>query len=213
MTYAYNNSDFDPDGSLTGETPASGTSVVSQDVLFTGRTLDRESKLFFYRARYYDPEIARFMQRDPIATWGDYDDFGSAYSYAQDDPVNGLDMLGLTTYRPYSGSFGSEPILTRVQTDNTLLPYNTNTMLHEIFASFLADGGKGKGARLPPGIEISNGSDECTEAKLLFGARGYGYGPDPEKAYTMALQNVNTQVNSRCKRYCQDKTCTDDEED
>jgi RHS repeat-associated protein len=32
---------------------------------YTGRELDCESKLKYYRARYYDPLIGRFLQKDP----------------------------------------------------------------------------------------------------------------------------------------------------
>lgn len=32
---------------------------------FTGRELDQETGLYYYRARYYDPGIGRFLQQDP----------------------------------------------------------------------------------------------------------------------------------------------------
>jgi len=33
--------------------------------LFTGREFDAETGLYYYRARYYNPEIGRFLQTDP----------------------------------------------------------------------------------------------------------------------------------------------------
>ena len=33
---------------------------------FTGRFLDEEAGLLYYRARYYDPTLGRFLQRDPL---------------------------------------------------------------------------------------------------------------------------------------------------
>lgn len=33
--------------------------------MFTGRFNDEETGLYYYRARYYDPETGRFVQRDP----------------------------------------------------------------------------------------------------------------------------------------------------
>jgi RHS repeat-associated protein len=33
---------------------------------FTGREWDAETGLFYYRARYYDPKIGRFISEDPI---------------------------------------------------------------------------------------------------------------------------------------------------
>jgi RHS repeat-associated protein len=31
-----------------------------------GRELDRETGLYYYRARYYDPKVGRFISEDPI---------------------------------------------------------------------------------------------------------------------------------------------------
>src|SRR6266540_1690868 len=100
MTYGYYSSDFDPDGTLTGETPASGTSAVFQEVFFTGRTLDRESKLYFYRARYFDPEIGRFLSRDPVGIWFDPVGRGNGYGYVGNDFINKTDPFG---YGPWLG--------------------------------------------------------------------------------------------------------------
>src|SRR6201999_4333867 len=33
---------------------------------YTGRRYDVETGLYYYRARYYDPKIGRFLQTDPI---------------------------------------------------------------------------------------------------------------------------------------------------
>jgi YD repeat-containing protein len=34
--------------------------------MFTGREFDKDTGLYYYRARYYNPEIGRFLQTDPI---------------------------------------------------------------------------------------------------------------------------------------------------
>jgi len=41
-------------------------SSVANPYLFTGRRYDDETDLYYYRARYYHPEIGRFMQTDPL---------------------------------------------------------------------------------------------------------------------------------------------------
>lgn len=43
-----------------------GTSVVAQPCAHTGQRLDSESGLQYYRARYFDNDLGRFISRDPI---------------------------------------------------------------------------------------------------------------------------------------------------
>ena len=64
---------------------------VANDRKFTGREADRESGLYYYRARMYDPSIARFTQREPV----DPNLGRSPYAYVDNDPVNRVDPLGL----------------------------------------------------------------------------------------------------------------------
>jgi RHS repeat-associated protein len=61
---------------------------------FTGRRLDvldgDDLNLMYYRARTYDPEIGRFMQRDPLG----YVDGMCLYEYVRSEPLKYLDPLG-----------------------------------------------------------------------------------------------------------------------
>jgi len=61
---------------------------------FTGRELD-ETGIYYYRARYYSPQIGRFISEDPIGFWGGI----NIYSYVDDDPANSTDPQGLRPYR------------------------------------------------------------------------------------------------------------------
>jgi RHS repeat-associated protein len=64
---------------------------------YTGRD-DDETGLYYYRARYYDPRIGRFISEDPMGYGaGDV----SFYAYANNNPVNGNDPSG------------NEPVITR----------------------------------------------------------------------------------------------------
>jgi len=42
------------------------TGSLANPYTFTGREYDQESGLYYYRARYYDPKIGRFLQPDPL---------------------------------------------------------------------------------------------------------------------------------------------------
>ena len=59
---------------------------------YTGRELDT-NELYYYRARYYDPQIQRFISEDPIGfVSGDF----NWYRYVWNSPLNLTDPLGLS---------------------------------------------------------------------------------------------------------------------
>ncbi len=58
---------------------------------YTGRRLDAETGYYYYRARYYDSDMGRFLSSDPIG----YGDGLNMYAYVKGDPVNINDPFGL----------------------------------------------------------------------------------------------------------------------
>lgn len=59
---------------------------------YTAREFDQESELYFYRARYYDPSIGRFMQEDPLGFQSGDSNF---YTYVSNNPLAYTDPSGL----------------------------------------------------------------------------------------------------------------------
>jgi len=53
--------------------------------LYTGRRLDEETGLYFYRARYYHCQVGRFVNRDPIGYSGSR---WNLYEYVSGSPMN-----------------------------------------------------------------------------------------------------------------------------
>ena len=64
---------------------------VEQPFLYMGAYYDREAGLYYLRARYYSPELRRFIQRDPIL----FDGGINLYGYTGCDFVNYGDWWGL----------------------------------------------------------------------------------------------------------------------
>lgn len=63
---------------------------------FTGREWDEESGLYYYRERYYQPEMGRFTSSDPILGYEDEYD----YLYVKNNPQTYVDPLGLFPVDP-----------------------------------------------------------------------------------------------------------------
>ncbi len=73
-----------------GKTTPTGSLV--NPFQYTGRELDAETGLYYYHARYYDPNSGRFLSEDPIGFAGSGTDF---YAYVRNDSINLDDPLGL----------------------------------------------------------------------------------------------------------------------
>jgi RHS repeat-associated protein len=65
--------------------------ALDQPYTYTGREIDAETGLYYYRARSYDPRTGRFLQKDPIGLVGG----GNLYRYVGSNPVLLSDSLGL----------------------------------------------------------------------------------------------------------------------
>ena len=89
---------YDPYGKVTiydgTWSSTCSTSSYSNTVLYTGRDLEPETLLYFYRARQYSAELGRFVSRDPIGyqahEW-------NLYGYVRGTPSAMTDPRGLTT--------------------------------------------------------------------------------------------------------------------
>lgn len=95
---------------------------VKQPYTYTGREWDRETGLYYYNARYYDPEMGRFISEDPIGfNGGDV----NLYAYVGNNPVNFVDPWGLE--QRVVGSRGGQPLVYDTETRQYTIGYpNTN---------------------------------------------------------------------------------------
>jgi len=83
QTYAFD--------SFGNQTASSGS--LANPFQYTARELDTETGLYFYRARYFDPTIGRFLAEDPVHNYL----YKSFYSYVFNSPVNATDPTGKRT--------------------------------------------------------------------------------------------------------------------
>jgi RHS repeat-associated protein len=91
-----------------GNTTATGTSTTNS-AAYAGREIDLTG-LYFYRARYYNPSLQRFVSEDPTGFFGGI----NFYRYADDNPITFVDPFGLdvtvTTYPGLSGNPFGMPV-------------------------------------------------------------------------------------------------------
>ncbi|MCK5341954.1 MAG: RHS repeat-associated core domain-containing protein, partial [Candidatus Heimdallarchaeota archaeon] len=71
---------------------------VDNDFRFTGEQMDDETGLMYLRARYYDPDIGRFINKDPFVGFISDTQSLNRYSYVKNNPINSVDPLGLWEY-------------------------------------------------------------------------------------------------------------------
>jgi len=74
---------------------------------YTGREFDSESGLYYYRARYYDASIGRFLQEDPTGLVGGI----NLYDYVFQNPINLVDPSGLDSYIATDPTFPGHELL------------------------------------------------------------------------------------------------------
>jgi RHS repeat-associated protein len=77
---------YDAYGSIVDQ-----TGTVDQPYTYTGRELDQETGLYYYRNRYYDSQTGRFLTRDPLGISRG----PNVYGYVDGNPVSNIDPTGL----------------------------------------------------------------------------------------------------------------------
>jgi RHS repeat-associated protein len=171
---------YSPFGVITDSTAS-----FANRLRFAAREYDAETGLYYSRARYYDPQLGRFLSEDPIGIAGGL----NLYAYAAGDPINLRDPLGLDPDDCPPGHMPAPPeskmkcILKTVVVEGSsggpapadeirvtgALP-NSRGPNPRNFSPGGGRGGSSTGQRLREAFNWSN-SDECSSASVLGRAR------------------------------------------
>ena len=92
-----------------GQTVKSSSVETGNTFAYTGREMD-DDDLYYYRARYYDPTVGRFLSEDPIGfVSGDF----NFYRYVLNNPINFVDPFGFEfNYYELLEDAGTDALLT-----------------------------------------------------------------------------------------------------
>jgi len=114
--------EYDEFGNITTE-----TGTYSIPFGFAGGLQDRDTGLIHFGARWYDPEVGRWISKEPLGFEGSM----NFYSYCDGDPVNYVDVTGLKLwYADKNAEKAIEPIIASL-VQNSLTARKIIKELHE----------------------------------------------------------------------------------
>lgn len=110
-----NNGNGNPSGNNGNNNTQNSKPRLENYRLYTAREYEAELDLYYYRGRYYDAKIGKFISRDPLL----YVDGPNDYLYVRNNPINFVDPLGLEGKEIYPDKF-------QAKYPNTFLTVNTS---------------------------------------------------------------------------------------
>jgi RHS repeat-associated protein len=141
--------------------------AVRQPLRFPGQYHDEETQLCYNRARYYSPDLGRYLSRDPLDLVAGV----NLYMYAGNDPVNGSDPLGLFDWA--GGALFAAGIAVGAVAIAVCLPAVALTAAGLAAAAVVVGGAAlvtGSVAGLVADVE-TDGNRECEEKAFLTGTK------------------------------------------
>ena len=116
-------------------------SLIDNEIFFQGRQYDRESGLYYFRNRYYDPATGRFISRDPAGPV----DGPNLYAFVNNNPINYVDPMGLEAKKLFVVSWPTVPDGTNKQykqmvEDDDQVAYDSDeSNAEKLYVSSIAD--------------------------------------------------------------------------
>ena len=102
------NISYQPWGNVQSNTEESGASTLDPSRKFTGQILDDSTGLYYYGARYYDPQLRRFITPDTIVQ-SPYDPQSlNRYAYCRNNPLIYTDPSGHVSLALFDWDFSYE---------------------------------------------------------------------------------------------------------
>ena len=101
--------------------------LIGNPYMYTAREYDIETGLYYYRARYYNPYIGRFLQTDPAYQGMNW------YAYCGNNSMNRVDPSGMVSDLYYPGAIAE--VITFQGLDNAIFIYGVEATTQSIMWS------------------------------------------------------------------------------
>jgi RHS repeat-associated protein len=147
---------------------------------YTGREYDADTSLYYYRARFYDPQLGRFISEDPIGfEGGDV----NLYDYVFDNPTNDSDESGLQGRAGPKGRGNYHPpsrVRCNPSQDCSTLAGNMAEIARAIASAHLLDQELGFPRHQPPhSTDIPDWQNAFMRCKRIYDMKCKDCGPPP----------------------------------
>ena len=80
---------YDAFGNIMFSFDEGAAAAPTDDILFTGKDYDADTGMYYFNARWYDPEIGRYISKAGVAPAGEH-----AYLFCQGNPISTVDVAG-----------------------------------------------------------------------------------------------------------------------
>ncbi len=168
---------------------------------YTGREQDGETGLNYYRARYYDAGVGRFISEDPIGFEAEDTNF---YRYVGNNSVNLTDSSGYKVDivgKPsrtitYTNKTGVHTVSNIADTNRSRITDKTTSITSDLTFAVLRRSGPGKknqGTKTPPkiGDKIPDFLGTYDDAGHIIGKQLGGSGTDPNNLFSQQRDGNN----------------------
>ncbi len=172
---------YDPYGNVLTQ---SGAFADDNPFRFSTKYTDQETGLVYYGYRYYNPEIGRWVNRDPIEEQGGL----NVYGFTQNRSIDRIDILGMLTVSGDCGCYTKKTLEVYFQIESVFNPLVDP--IREPFGSAIRDHFDKMHFKCRSNAEYPSCSDKLGDTPQVGVFRNieYTYVPSPGASATIELK-------------------------